>query len=829
MNLFRDLKLSRKVFLLVIFLLGAFAVLFIQYEYGQSLLDEADEKDRNVRQLGSLINKVELDILEARKVEKDFLLYNDKKYVDSHKAITDGVAAGIETLSAELEKSGQQELGKNLTSSFAAYRDNFNQVVELKVQFGLDDEKGLRAKLARNAKNIERILKGSNELDLQARMMFVRRHEMNFINTLDPVHQRRLERDLETMRGKVPDAEITERYKTRITEAIVKYLNTFLEVAGTGQKTAEGIQAFRDAAAALAPILNQLKAQGDEILAENRRALEASNNKVELQFSIILVVVALVACGVLWLGARGIIRGISKAAEIGENVAAGDLDNKIGEAPNDEIGTLLKTLDRMQVQLKERIEEDQRIANEALRIQTALDNASTSVLVVNPDYKVIYINKSAQEMFSSVEEDIQGEMPEFSAENVLGSSMDLFHRNPEHQREILDQLEGTHRARITLAGHVFDMTVNIVDDARGERLGFAMEWSDVTDQVNVEQEIDQVVGSVAGGDLGQRIELVGKEGFFHSLGSGINELTGAVEESIDEVENVLESLSMGSLMERVSSGKRGAFGRLSDNVNSTIERLLETVMGIRESTSIITSSSSEIARGNEDMSRRTESQAANLEETASTMEEFTSSVKHNADSAQQANQLALNASSLAGKGGEVVDEAVSAMAEITEASEKIANIIGVIDDIAFQTNLLALNASVEAARAGEQGRGFAVVATEVRNLAQRSAAAAKEIKNLIVDSGGKVQAGTLLVNQSGETLQEIVTAVKKVTDIIAEIAAASREQSLGIEQVNKAITEMDGVTQQNAALAEETSSASRMLNDQAGRLRELVDFFKTEG
>ncbi len=222
-----------------------------------------------------------------------------------------------------------------------------------------------------------------------------------------------------------------------------------------------------------------------------------------------------------------------------------------------------------------------------------------------------------------------------------------------------------------------------------------------------------------------------------------------------------------------------------------------------------------------------EQQASSLQETASSMEELTSTVRDNADNAQQANQVAASARQLAERGGEVVHNAIDAMGQINTASSKIAEIIGVIDAIAFQTNLLALNASVEAARAGEQGRGFAVVATEVRNLAGRSATAAKEIKELIQDSAGKVQAGSELVNQSGETLGEIVTGVKKVGDIIAEIAAASAEQAAGIDQVNQAITSMDEVTQQNAALAEQTSAASSSLYDKAQEMERMMAFFET--
>ncbi|ATQ75511.1 hypothetical protein CR152_14015 [Massilia violaceinigra] len=253
--------------------------------------------------------------------------------------------------------------------------------------------------------------------------------------------------------------------------------------------------------------------------------------------------------------------------------------------------------------------------------------------------------------------------------------------------------------------------------------------------------------------------------------------------------------------------------------------LVEIVAQVRAGTATITTASSEIAAGNLDLSARTESQAGTLEETASSMEELTSTVRQNADNARQANGLALSASEVAVKGGAVVSQVVDTMAPINESSKKIIDIIGVIDSIAFQTNILALNAAVEAARAGEQGRGFAVVAAEVRNLAQRSAAAAQEIKTLIGNSVERVDAGARLVDQAGSTMQEIVSSVKRVTDIMADISLASQEQTAGIEQVNLAIGQMDQATQQNAALVEQAAAAASSLNGEAASLTQVVGVF----
>ncbi len=257
-------------------------------------------------------------------------------------------------------------------------------------------------------------------------------------------------------------------------------------------------------------------------------------------------------------------------------------------------------------------------------------------------------------------------------------------------------------------------------------------------------------------------------------------------------------------------------------------KLKEMVTKVSQATGQVNSAAAEIAQGSADLSQRTEEQASALEETASSMEELTATVKQSAEHAGQANQLASAARNQAEQGGQVVDRAITAMSAINQSSRKIADIIGVIDEIAFQTNLLALNAAVEAARAGEQGRGFAVVAGEVRKLAQRSADAAKEIKALITDSVAKVEDGGKLVDKAGQTLKEIVTSIKKVSDIVAEIAAAAREQATGIEQVNRAILQMDQVTQQNAALVEQTAAASHSMGDQAQELQQLMSFFRLE-
>ncbi|MGV8838252.1 methyl-accepting chemotaxis protein [Cellvibrio sp.] len=506
---------------------------------------------------------------------------------------------------------------------------------------------------------------------------------------------------------------------------------------------------------------------------------------------------------------------------IGNIVVAGCsfrlIANPIFSESGDRLGSVVEWIDRTKEVAAE---------HEMSRILGALETTTTNVMIADPERRIIYMNKSVEKMLRVAEADIRSVLPHFAVDKIVGSNMDIFHKNPAHQMKLLENLTTTYTSNIVVGKRHFPFVANPIFSNDATPLGSLVEWLDRTIEVGVEVEVNALVEAAAAGNFSERIKTDGKDGFFLKLADGLNVLVTTAEKGLNDVARVLGAIAKGDLTERIDADYLGTFGELKNYCNETTSSLTNMLGDIRIAADTIFTASSEIAQGNADLSSRTEQQAANLEETASSMEELTSTVKLNADNAKQANVLAEQASTVAIDGGTLIQQVVTTMNAINESARKISDIIGVIDGIAFQTNILALNAAVEAARAGDQGRGFAVVASEVRTLAQRSANAAKDIKALISDSVQKIDNGNQLVGKSGDTMKEIVNAIKRVNDIMAEIAAASAEQSTGIEEVSTAVSQMDEMTQQNAALVEEAAAAAESMQSQADQLTQSVAQFR---
>ncbi|MCW0452014.1 hypothetical protein NB717_000439 [Xanthomonas sacchari] len=528
---------------------------------------------------------------------------------------------------------------------------------------------------------------------------------------------------------------------------------------------------------------NRQRTRGAEAYASANVAMDRGRSLLVAGGVLVVLVSGLLA----WLITRSLTVPLTRATRVAEAIASGKLDNDVRTDARDETGRLLVAMQGMQQQVSNLIgaqlemakrhdagEVSHRIEAQAFPGDYGRMAAETNALVAS---HLAVKTRLAQIMGRYAIGDLSQDMDRLPGEEaVLSQTMDEVKAN-------LSAMNG---------------------------------------------QIKQLATSAADGDFSARGDAERFQYDFRVMVDSLNQLMATADGNLQALSTLLQAIAAGDLTARMHGDFRGVFAQMRDDANATAEQLAGIVGRIKHSAVSINAAASEIAAGNDDLSRRTEQQAASLEETAASMEELTSTVRQNAEHARQANQLAAGAASVASQGGDVVGQVVTTMSGIEDASRRIADIISVIDGIAFQTNILALNAAVEAARAGDQGRGFAVVASEVRTLAQRSASAAKEIKSLIDDSVSRVAEGSVLVDRAGKTMTEIVTSVQRVTDIMGEISAASQEQSAGIEQVNQTVTQMDESTQQNAALVEEASAAARSMEQQAVELSQAVALFKLD-
>ncbi|WP_024850614.1 methyl-accepting chemotaxis protein [Hydrogenovibrio kuenenii] len=584
----------------------------------------------------------------------------------------------------------------------------------------------------------------------------------------------------------------------------------------------------RDALLALESLQKELTAAELEKISSFNQ--EAANKEMFSLLALFVIMFLMNLLGFEYLIRRPLIKPLvylrSDIKTVCENNCEIDSDKKVATHGAREVKELSRYINWMLDRISNHVDY-------MSRIRTIVDQSTSNVMMADEDLIITYMNQSMVNTLKKVEPDIQKLLPHFSTEKLVGQNIDIFHVHPEHQRKLLANLKETYVANLTLGELHLEIIVNPIWNEQGERIGFATEWKDVTESVNlermqvaVETNLKTMVEMAAKGHIGAQIDVSQLGGFIRDLGEQINHMSKAIHDANVNISSVIHKLAESDLTPRVQGHYEADLGDMKDAINQSMDNLSRVMGQVNSSIADIANDVRDMSGQNADLSSRIQQQAASIQETAATMEEMTSAVRNNAQNAKEANDLTLKASHKTNEGAEVMKQTIQAMTGIKESSDQIEQIIGLIDSIAFQTNLLALNAAVEAARAGEHGRGFAVVAGEVRSLAGKSADAAKEIKQLIDRSVAQVQDGTHLAEQSGQALSEISQAMTQVTEMVGEIATSSIEQSQGIEQLNQAIVSLDKNTQENAHLVELSASSAESIAHKASGLVEQMKQFK---
>jgi methyl-accepting chemotaxis protein len=469
-------------------------------------------------------------------------------------------------------------------------------------------------------------------------------------------------------------------------------------------------------------------------------------------------------------------------------------------------------------------------AVQAARLSSQIEGSAANIMIADLQRVITYVNPAVVNMLRKYETRLRKVFPQFNLDKIVGTCIDIFHKNPRHQAALFTDLSRMpYQADIVVGDLEFGLNLTALTDDQGKHIGNAVEWQDNNDRAAYRNEVTRIIALCKEGQLNERGKTEHLSSFYGPMMSGINEVIDALVRPVQEASEILSQLANQDLTARVTGNYKGDHAIIKDNLNGTAESLERAMGQVLQSASQLKAASSQISSGSQSLSQATNQQASSLEEVSSTVEELSSMTDQNASNANQAKGLSDNAKKSANRGKDSMDQLSKAIDKIKGSADQTAKIVKTIDEIAFQTNLLALNAAVEAARAGDAGKGFAVVAEEVRSLAQRSAEAAKNTAELIEGSVKNAEAGVRLSDEVARQLQDIVGGSEKVNDIVAEIAAASAEQAKGIGQINGAISQINQITQQNAANSEQSAAAAEELSAQAGQLADMVGRFRIGG
>ena len=824
LNLINNIKISKRIFLLVLF--PALGMLFLATVYftGDQTVDVTFQKNQNASNVEELNNRLNIAALEMRRREKDFFLRNDDKSVELTRDMIKRIHSIITTLTTNRVNAEFFAAAKELKGLAAIYNQKFSRVVFDQRRLVSSEMKN---KLDQAETALGDMIAANNLSALDLKYSEARKQINAYIHpdfsqaaTGDPDAEKVADAEF----GKLLDAiagivgnpadtsALTTENKEKLKALAENYRLACLEWNEAHISFIANVKSLSNTFSEMETHFKSIDKLTAANAADSAKLLnDARNSTRTIWFASMGGILGFILLIGLLIS-RSIVNPIHAITGVFEKVASGQQEVTIpSQDQKDEIGQMARILASFH-----------KDSAQATRTQSALDVASSPFMLVNNDGSIIAINKSAQAMFREAEADLQAVESGFSADAIAGGNLAMF-----GETLVSHDHDSSRNERLVIGGRSFDLVLTPVLNSLNERLGTAVEWKDMTEQLVTEKQIAGLVLAAGEGDFTQRLDLTNKQGFLHDLGKGMNDLTETVDRGLSQTVRMMSALASGDLTQRVEGEFKGSFLQLKTDANTMADKIRAIARRISGASREVQGATREIASGVADLSARTEHQASSLEETSASMEELATTVRQNAGNAQDANQLAAAASTSAVAGGEIATRAVAAMGKIEDSSRQIGDIVGLIQEIAFQTNLLALNAAVEAARAGEAGKGFAVVANEVRALAQRASQASKDIKGLIVNSDNQVRQGVTLVKQAGTSLSEIVASVKKVAAFVSEIAAATQEQSSGIEQVSKAVSGMDQMTQQNAALVEETNAALHSAQSQVDELRKVVSFFKT--
>lgn len=516
---------------------------------------------------------------------------------------------------------------------------------------------------------------------------------------------------------------------------------------------------------------------------------------------------------------------IKESLTVVDALTTGKFDTSVNTFGENIAGTLARRLSSMQVRLGSNANDTRETLLKSQRLEQAIGTLQANIMVADQNRTIIYVNPSVVNLLSAMEKDIQTVLPHFEAHNLVGKSIDIFHKVPQHQINLLDQMTSTHIGKIDVAGHPLQLVINPIFDQHQRRIGTAVEWQDVFMEQKIQQDLTNLITQAAKGHLNQRINGQHLTGFYHALATQFNQLLVSVEQATQSIAHTMQQVSQGDLTVKVTGEYEGTIGQLNLDLNSSLINLGNTLAMVVQTMSEITHNINQLNIANQDSSNRTQKTAVSLQETATAIEQMAASIKQNRDNTREATQYAHQVRQSVEKGVLVVGESVSAMKDIESYSRKIEEITSLIDSIAFQTNLLALNAAVEAARAGEHGRGFAVVAGEVRALAGKSADAASDIKKLIEETVHKIHTGSHKVQSTAQVLEEIEDQAAKVESLVEDIAHSANEQSKAMDEIHHEVELMDSMTQQGATQAEELATLSESMSQQAQEVSRALQQF----